>query len=82
MRLRIESVDGSAVNDYRIHDGGVQVRLVDPRGQPISGALGSWRRLDEPDIALHHALGTPVSDWLRVRLPAAASTLDNTGHRI
>ncbi len=68
MRLRIESTDGSQVNDYRIRDASVEVRWLNPSGQPIPGALGSWRALDDRDIALHHALGTVLSEWLRVRM--------------
>lgn len=68
MRLRIESASGALVNDYRICDQRVQVRSLDPTGQPVPDPLGSWRMLDESDIALHHALRTPVSKWLRVRL--------------
>ena len=65
--MRIEYASGILVNDYRICTQGVQVRSLDPAGQPIRDSLGSWRMLDEGDIALHHALRTPVSRWLRVR---------------
>ncbi len=68
MRLRIESANGSMVNDYCIFDGRVQVRSLQPSGQPVPGPLGDWKGLDKNDIALHHALRTPVSRWLRVRL--------------
>lgn len=67
MRLRIESESRAMVNDYRTQGRRVQVRSLDPAGQPIPGVLGSWRMLDEADLALHHALGTPVSKWLQVR---------------
>ncbi len=77
MRLRIESVDGSLVNDYRICYGSVQVRSLDPSGRPLSGVLGDWRMLDENDIALHEALRTAVSKWLRVRL----ADQDSAGQR-
>lgn len=76
MRLRIESRDGVLVNDYRICDGCVQVRSLDPSGEPVFGELGRWRPLDGSDIALHHALGTPVSNWLRVRVGTAPSALN------
>ncbi len=68
MRLRIESVDGALVNDYRTCDGAVQVKSLDPSGRPVPGPLGSWRVLEKSDIALHHALETAVSSWLRIRL--------------
>jgi hypothetical protein len=75
MRLRLESVGGSLVNDYRISDGVVQVRSLDTTGRPVSGPLGSWRVVDETDISLHYALGTAVSQWLRVRLGTVRSAL-------
>ncbi len=68
MRLRIESASGALVNDYRIRGKSVEVRSLTPAGQPIPDSLGSWRMLDESDVALHHTLRTPVSKWLRVRL--------------
>jgi hypothetical protein len=79
MRLRIESADGSLVNDYRICDGGVHVKSLDPLGQAVSGSLGSWRVLDKGDIELHHALGTAVSQWLCMRLGGPQKTLDQVG---
>ena len=79
MRLRIESIDGSVVNDYRILSGRIQVRSLDPRGSPVNGELGKWRALDRNDVALHRALGTSVALWMQLRLrkptqpaPAAA----------
>ncbi len=68
MRLRLESADGLRANDYRIRDGLVQVRSVDGRGRPGPGFLGRWRSVHQEDLALHYALETAVSQWLRVRL--------------
>jgi hypothetical protein len=75
MQLRLESADGMLVNDYRICDGSVQVRTLNGRGQPVIGALGKWRPVRPEDIALHHALGTVVSEWLRVRVGPKRSAL-------
>ncbi len=75
MRLRIESANGSLVNDYCIFDGRVQVRSLQPSGRPVPGSLGDWKLLDKNDIALHHALRTPVARWLRVRLRQEPSPL-------
>ena len=75
MRLRIESVNGSPINDYRIHNGRVEVRLLDPSGQEYSSPISRWRRLDQNEIQLHHVLGTVVSKWLAVRLEAEDSAL-------
>ena len=76
MRLRIESANGSPINDYRISNGCVQVRALDPSGHSYAGWTSRWRTLDDRDIRLHHALGTVVSTWLHVRLGSEASVLD------
>lgn len=75
MRLRIESVKGSPVNEYLIRDGRVAFRALDPSGHEYPGAAGRWRVLDHNDIELHHALGTVVSKWLRVRFTEHTPTL-------
>jgi hypothetical protein len=71
MRLRIESVNGSPINDYRIRDGHVELRLLDPSGHEYPGFDSRWRMLDANDIQLHHALGTVVSKWLDERIGSA-----------
>ncbi len=76
MRLRIESVSGSPINEYQIRDGSVDFRSLDPSGRAYPGLAGRWRTLDDNDLKLHHALGTVVSKWLRVRLGNGASVLD------
>jgi hypothetical protein len=68
MRLRIESVNGSPVNDYRIRDGRVEVRMLDPSGREYAGPESRWRMLDANEIQLHYALGTIVSKWMERRL--------------
>lgn len=66
--LRVEPASESLVNEYRTcADGTVQSRLLDRAAHLYPGPLGSWRMLDDNDIALHHALGTVVSKWLQVR---------------
>ncbi len=67
LHLRIEAVNASPVNDYRIRDGHVEVRLLHASGRPYAGMSGRWRVLDANDIQLHHNLRTVVSKWLRVR---------------
>lgn len=76
MRLRIESVNGAPINDYRISDGWVAVRSLDPSGRPYSGAASNWRVLDSSDIQVHRMLRTVVWRWLQVRLGRDASDLD------
>jgi hypothetical protein len=77
IRLRIESIRGSPINDYRIIENDcVQVRSLDPSGHRYAGWASRWRILDDNEIQLHHALGTVVSKWLRVRLGSEASALE------
>ena len=68
MHLRIESISGSPINDYRITEGRVEVRSLAPSGSAYPGENSAWRVLDERDIQLHRALRTVVSEWLRVRM--------------
>lgn len=76
VRLRFEFVNGSPVNDYRICDGRVEVRLLDASGRPYPGTTSDWRVLNRNEIQLHHDLRTVVSEWLRVRLGTEVLPLD------
>ncbi len=74
--LRIDSTDGSPANDYRIRDGLVEFRVLDPTGRPYASRLSIWRKLNDNEIELHHALGTVVSEWLRLRMGSVPVHLD------
>jgi hypothetical protein len=63
-RLRIESGSGSPINDYRIREGLVEMRSLDPPHHWAS----DWRTLNRNELELHNALGTVVSKWLQIRL--------------
>ena len=77
IQLRIESVNGSPINDYRIKGSHVEMRSLAPSGVPFPGSDSSWRVLDDGEIQIHHALETAVSEWLRVRYESeAGATLD------
>lgn len=76
VRLRIESIGGSPVNEYRIRGDAVEFRVLDPKGRPYGNAGSEWRAVDDCDIQLHHALGTVVSKWLDVRRGAEDTVLD------
>jgi hypothetical protein len=73
MLLRIESVGGSPINDYRIKGDHVEVRSLAASGYPHEES--EWRALDDNDIRLHHALRTVVSTWLRRRMGRSLSAL-------
>ncbi len=74
-RLRIESVNGSPVNDYRIHDEHVEMRLLDSSARPLPPPLSNWRTLDGGDIEFHFELETVVSKWLQARLDVGESVV-------
>ncbi len=65
MRLLLESGDGSPVKEYRIEDGNVEVRTLDPDG----GSTGSvWWRLTPEQLCIHVERNTVVAQWLERRL--------------
>ena len=68
--LRIPSVNGSPINEYRINQGQIEFRSLDAQGQPFSPSKAGWRALDAGDIQLHFALKTRVAQWLIDRLDA------------
>jgi hypothetical protein len=68
-RLRVEPHHAPFINDYRIHDGQVEVRTLDPVGHPFDLALSGWKALDDNELQLHFALRTVVAKWLQDREP-------------
>ena len=68
--LRIPSENGSPVNEYRINEGQIEFRSLDPQGHPFSPLTTGWRTLDVGDIQWHFALKTAVAQWLVERLDA------------
>lgn len=66
--LRIPSQNGSPVNEYRIHEGQIEFRSLDPRNRLLSKPAQGWRSLGVGDIQLHFALKTVVAQWLIERL--------------
>jgi hypothetical protein len=73
-RLRIEPAKCSPANDYRIRDGEVEFRVI----EPASHYASNWRRLDENDVQLHRALQTVVAKWIEERLDSGQSYSDIT----
>jgi hypothetical protein len=67
LRLRIESGDGLTINDYRVHDGKLQFRLLDQSGSPVPGVHSEWQELSAVEISKHTALKTVVAEWLALR---------------
>lgn len=68
--LRIPSINGSPINEYRIHGGQIEFRALDARGSPFLHNRGSWRALSAADVQWHFALKTEVARWLMHRIGA------------
>jgi hypothetical protein len=60
--LRLESRDGSPPVEYKIEDGSVAVRRLEP------AAAERWQRLTSSDLRNHVERHTVVAEWLRRRL--------------
>ena len=68
MRLLLESGDGSPAKEYRIEDGNVEVRTLDPEGGSVRGTGSVWRRLTSEQLSIHVEHNTLVAQWLEHRL--------------
>jgi len=60
--LRLEPLDGSAPVEYKIEDGSVAVRTMEP------AAGDSWHRLSATDLRTHIERRTVVAEWLERRI--------------
>ena len=67
MRLRLEPADGSPVKEYRIMDGSVEVRMLEPKGGP-DPRESAWLRLTPDQLSIHVERNTVVAQWLECRL--------------
>jgi hypothetical protein len=68
MRLRLESVDGSPAKEYRINEGTVEVRTLDPEGGLEQLTAAVWRHLTPEQLSIHVERNTVVAQWLERRL--------------
>ena len=68
MRLLIESGDGSRAKEYRIDDGNVEVRTLDPEGGSVRSTGSVWWRLTPEQLRIHVERSTVVAQWLERRL--------------
>ena len=67
--LRVETVDGSTVEEYRIR--GHEVELRAPQSDSNDDATdrdGEWYRLTPEQITMHVQQKTAVAEWLLQRL--------------
>jgi len=68
MRLRLEPGNGSAAKEYRIEDGNVEVRTLDPEGGAHRRTGSEWWRLTPEQLSIHVERNTVVAQWLERRL--------------
>ena len=68
MRLLLESGDGSPAKEYRIEDGNVEVRTLDPEGGSVRSTGSAWWRLTPEQLRIHVERNTVVAQWLERRL--------------
>ena len=67
-RLRVDPGDGSPVQDYRIENGHVEMRLVDFNMKYAHQGEGRWRRLSREQLSWHVVGDTAVARWLQRRM--------------
>jgi hypothetical protein len=63
MTLRLEARDGSASEEYRIYDGEIEVRELQPTEDDWD-----WHRLTPEQLSDHVKRNTVVAQWLNQRL--------------
>jgi hypothetical protein len=68
VRLRLESGDDSPAKEYRIEDGRVEVRTLDPEGGSVRGTGGVWWQLTPEQLSVHVKGNSVVAQWLERRL--------------
>ena len=68
MRLRLESANDSPAKEYRIEDGNVEVRTLDPEGESVRRTGSVWWRLTPEQLSIHVERNTVVAQWLERRL--------------
>jgi hypothetical protein len=65
LSLRLEAPDGSAIEEYRIQEGNIEVRRL---RSPDDESGGEWHGLTPAELTAHVQRKTAVSEWLRRRL--------------
>jgi len=71
--LRIEPRNSSIVNEYRLNEGRLEMRVRDRSGDLYPAHGTSWRTLTEEELGHHIALNTVVAQWMSSKVWRAAS---------
>jgi hypothetical protein len=61
--LRVECGAGGPVNEYRVQDGCVELRILSPCRHDARQKC-PWRPLSADEILLHLSLDTALAQWL------------------
>ena len=69
--LKVTRPDGSAMDEYRVRSGRVEVRALDSSGHTYPG-YSEWVVLTPEEVKLHFVRQTPVAQWLKELLARAA----------
>jgi hypothetical protein len=67
MSLRLEAADGSGGEEYRIHDGEIEVRKLGQRVEEIRHGV-VWHRVTPGELSSHVHENTVVAQWLERRI--------------
>ncbi len=67
-RLRIEPPDTTIFNEYRLHEGRLEVRTRDRAGREYPDDETPWRAVSEEELNSHIALNTVVAQWMSSKL--------------
>lgn len=91
--FRLDSIDGSLAKEYRVKDGSVEVRTLDPEGGSDRHTEDGWWRLTPEQLSIHVERNSVVAQWLEHRLgwrrllqacvgqePAVWESDENTSH--
>jgi hypothetical protein len=64
MCLRLEAQDGTALEEYRVRDGEIEVRQL----QNATEDDREWHRVSPDELSSHVYRNTVVAQWLKYRL--------------
>ncbi len=67
-QLRIEPPDTTIFNEYRLHQGRLEVRTRDKASRDYPHDDSPWRPLTEDELNSHVALNTLVAQWMSSKL--------------
>jgi hypothetical protein len=70
--LRIEPRDTTIVNEYRLNEGKLEMRVRDRTGDLYPSHGTAWRILNQDELNSHIALNTIVAQWMSSKIWRAA----------